>query len=187
SLEEVKIRRHRYLTNLETSNVESESPVQSTRGPAVFQFHVVTTDGNYFEIVPPSGITNDSSHLATIKLQKLMLTKLEMLSRKLDDLTFEASSLTLVGGRSLKDATANIVTEIMSDGLAMGYKWAGTKRGETHKLSFKKLKLELVVYDAIRKMRYHSTAQNSDIKGHIQYWLKHSKGRKEAAEYEALQ
>ncbi|CAG7723793.1 unnamed protein product, partial [Allacma fusca] len=125
SLEELKIRRRRYLINLETSNVESESeidishtkarcsgkrptdpnsssddddlslpnppvppkmatpivvepiyapncPVQSTRGPAVFQsqaedsqFHVVTTDGNYIEIVPPSGITNDSSHLAT--------------------------------------------------------------------------------------------------------------------------
>ncbi|CAG7826292.1 unnamed protein product, partial [Allacma fusca] len=64
-----------------------------------------------------------------------------------------ASSLTLVGGRSLKDATANIMAEIMSDGLAMGYNWAGTKRGETHKLSFKNLKLVSVVYDAIRKMR----------------------------------
>ncbi|CAG7830114.1 unnamed protein product [Allacma fusca] len=59
----------------------------------------------------------------------------------------------------------------------MEYNWAGTKRGEFPKLAFKNTKLLSVVYEAVRKMKYHTAAQNSDIKTFIQYWLKNAKGR----------
>ncbi|CAG7820499.1 unnamed protein product, partial [Allacma fusca] len=85
---------------------------------------------------------------ATFDVQQLILTKLEFLSRKIDDLTHEVREMKPINHMTAPDV------------VKMRRRW-----------------LRAFVYDAVRKMKLHGTAQNSDIKANIQYWLKNAKGR----------
>ncbi|CAG7829831.1 unnamed protein product, partial [Allacma fusca] len=189
NLDMVREWRTRYLANVDTSTVESESDFENDglrpyqKGKCVNRpASESSSDENDKTLPKPPTVPEisfASQHdpnfaVATTNVQQLMLKKLELTSRKIDDLTQEvcdmkpmqpevstftgsipkhpaftqeeleelnsltlmssknavklAVSLSFVGGKSLKEATENVLTELMSNEVAMDYNWAGTKR-----------------------------------------------------------
>ncbi|CAG7785271.1 unnamed protein product, partial [Allacma fusca] len=156
-------------------------------------------------------------------IEKLILEKLEALSRKIDNLDFHIQALTpiqnlnpdeinscpelpatniqqllecdafckssvanakklavlisRVGGRNVKEATENVLGELMTDAVAVEYNWAGTKRGETQKLAFKNTRLVALIHDSIKLMRHHSRVERSEIEDPVKVWLKNASAR----------
>ncbi|CAG7727740.1 unnamed protein product, partial [Allacma fusca] len=174
------------------------------------------------EILVQENVISDNVPIIS-GIEKLILEKLEALSRKIDNLDFHIQALTpiqnlnpdeinscpelpatniqqllecdafcissvanakkravlisRVGGRNVKEATENVLGELMTDAVAVEYNWAGMKRGENQKLAFKNTRLVALTHDSIKLMRHHSRVERSEIEDPVKVWLKNASAR----------
>ncbi|CAG7785323.1 unnamed protein product, partial [Allacma fusca] len=85
--------------------------------------------------------------------------------------------LARVGGRSVKEATENVLAELMTDEVAKEYNWAGTKRGPLPKMGIKNTGIVAMIQDSLKNMRQHGRVERAEIEEPIKNWLKNASSR----------
>ncbi|CAG7784787.1 unnamed protein product [Allacma fusca] len=201
--------------NQSTSEVEEGSST-----PENVLLQVASASGHTFDVVQQR---YSVGKLQVTAVEKLILEKIEALSRKIEELSTHvqaltpihhitegdvsdcpnlpsttvqelqfvdqfcqsavtnakkmASMLSRVGGRNVKDAIENVLSELMADCVAIEYNWAGTKRGGSQKLAFKNTRLVALIHDSVKIMKNHARVERVEIEEPIKVWLKNAGAR----------